>query len=225
MTDRRTRTSTSRSGRLSAAAGAALAALLFGVVAASAAPSDDFFTAIRADNAGLLRSVLQSGVDPNSRSDRGVPGLTLAMQEQSRRSAKLLLEQPGIDVDALNPAGESALMIAAIKGDLPDVKALIEHGARIQQLGWSPLHYAAIGPEPAILGLLLERGAAVDAPSPNGSTPLMLAAQYGSEDNVKLLLAAGADWRLRNDKSLTAVDFARLGGREFMVRRFEALQR
>ena len=202
-----------------------LVALLFVLGAASAAPLDDFFTAIRADNAGLLRSVLQQGVDPNSRSDKGLPGLTLAMQEQSLRSAKLLLAQPGIDVDALNPAGESALMIAAIKGDLPDVRALIERGARIEQPGWSPLHYAAIGPEPAILKLLLERGAAIDALSPNGSTPLMLAAQYGSEDNVKLLLAAGADWRLRNQKNLAAIDFARLGGRDFMVRRFEALQR
>lgn len=200
--------------------------LLLGIGTAAAAPADDdFFVAIRADNAGLLKSLLQRGVDPNSRNGKGLPGLTLAMQEQSPRAAKLLLEQPGIDLEALNPAGESALMMAAIKGDLAEVKALIDRGAHVQQPGWAPLHYAAIGPEAAVVKLLLERGANVDALSPNGSTPLMLAAQYGSEENVKLLLGAGADWRLRNQKNLAAVDFARLGGRDFMVRRFETLQR
>ncbi len=190
---------------------------------ATAAAPDDFFTAIRNDNVGNLKSLLQRGIDPNSRSDKGQPALVVAMQEHSPKAAKLLLEQPGIDIDAPNNAGETALMIAAIKGDMADVKLLLDRGAQVNRTGWTPLHYAATGPEPAIAKLLLDRGAALDAPSPNGSTPLMLAAQYGSEESVKLLLDRGADVRLRNQQNLAAIDFARLGGRDYMVRRFEAL--
>lgn len=200
-------------------------ALTSGVPLAVAAPADEFFIAIRNDNTGTLRSLLQRGIDPNSRNDRGQPGLVVAMQEQSPKVAKILLDQPGIDIDALNAAGESALMIAALKGDVADVKLLLDRGAKVNQDGWSPLHYAATGPEVAIVKLLLDRGALIDAPSPNGSTPLMLAAQYGAEETVKLLLARGADPALRNQKNLAAIDFARLGGREFMVKRFESLRR
>ena len=60
----------------------------------------------------------------------------------------------------------------------------------------------------------MEKGADVNAASPNGSTPLMMAAQYGSEDGVKLLLAGGADPKRRNQRDLKASDFARLAGRE-----------
>jgi ankyrin repeat protein len=58
----------------------------------------------------------------------------------------------------------------------------------------------------------------VNATSPNGSTPLMMAAQYGTEASVKLLLDRGADVKLRNQRELTAVDFARLSGREPLTR-------
>ena len=70
----------------------------------------------------------------------------------------------------------------------------------------------------AIASYLLEHSAYIDAASPNGSTPLMLAAQYSSEAMVKLLLEEGADVSLRNQQGQTAVDFARRSDRDFMVK-------
>jgi ankyrin repeat protein len=53
----------------------------------------------------------------------------------------------------------------------------------------------------------------------------MMAARYGSEASVQLLLERGADARLRNDRQLSAADFARLGGREKLAERLAALAR
>jgi uncharacterized protein len=136
-----------------------------------------------------------------------------------------LMAHPQLNVNALNPAGESALMLAALKGDLAASMQLLERGANINQRGWSPIHYAATGPEPKLVTLLLDRGADIEARAPNGTTPLMMAARYGHDDSVKLLLARGADPKRRNDGGLYAADFARLEGREKLAAMLEALQR
>jgi len=186
---------------------------------------EDFFVAIRNDNASQLEGLLQRGFDPNTRDPKGQPGLTMAMQERSPKAARVLLGQRSIDVNALNQAGESALMLAALKGDLPSVQLLAQRGASINQPGWSPLHYAATGPEPKVVAWLLEQGAAIDAESPNGTTPLMMAAQYGDEASVRLLVERGADPAKRNQKGLRAVDFARLSGRAALVSKLEQITR
>lgn len=182
-----------------------------------AQPVEDFFIAIRNDNAGAVSALLKKGVDVNSRDKAGQPGLNVAMREHSPKVAAVLLNAPGIDVNALNTAGESPLMLAAIKGDLPDAKLLIDHGARINKAGWSPLHYAATGPSTPLVAMLLDRGAAIDALSPNGTTPLLMAAQYGPEDSVYLLLARGADLRHKNEQNLGVIDFAKLSDRQPLV--------
>jgi len=176
---------------------------------------EDFFIAVRNDHAGTVGKLLQRGFDPNARSEQGQLGLVLAMQEGSLKTAEVLLSHPTIQIDALNQAGESALMMAALKGEINGMRTLLARGAKVNQPGWSALHYAASGTEAAAaVRLLLEKGADVNAASPNGSTPLMMAAQYGSEDNVKLLLAGGADPTRRIQRELKASDFARLAGRE-----------
>jgi uncharacterized protein len=189
--------------------------------AAFAGSFDDFFSAIRLDNASAVADLLRRGFDPNTRDAKGQPGLVIAMQEHSLKSASSLLKSPDLQVDVLNSAGESALMTAAIKGDLEGVQLLLDHGAKVDQPGWDALHYAATGPAPSVVKLLLDRGAAIDAPSPNGSTPLMMAAQYGSEDAVKLLLQRGADAKRRNQLDLSAVDFAKRAGRDSVARMIE----
>lgn len=194
-------------------------------VSAIAGSFEDFFIAIRNDNAGTVTNLLQRGFDPNSRDEKGQTGLAMAMQERSLKAADVLLSHPAIQIDALNQAGESALMMAALKGEITGARRLLERGAKVNQPGWSALHYAASGTEPEIVRLLLAKGADVNAASPNGSTPLMMAAQYGSEDSVKLLLAAGADPKRRNQRDLRASDFARLAGRDSLATSLAKLER
>jgi hypothetical protein len=198
--------------------------LLF-LTTAWAGSYEDFFRAVEVDNPSAVRSLVQRGFDVNSRDASGQTGLFLALRSGSFKVAGTLLAVPTLDVNALNAAGESALMIAALKGEADWSQRLIERGAQVDKSGWTPLHYAATGPDAAVVKLLVDRGAAVNAASPNRSTPLMMAAQYGSEDSVDLLLARGADPRLKNDRGLTAADFARLSGRDALTAKLERLAR
>ena len=199
--------------------------VMFGVSSLRAGPAEDFFFAVQRDDVGSVATLLKRGFNPNSVDPAGRPGLTTAVQLQSLKVVQALMEHPGLDVNALNPAGESALMLAALKGDMASSLQLLERGARINQPGWAPIHYAATGTESQLVGVFLDRGADVEARSPNGTSPLMMAARYGHEDGVRLLLARGADPKRRNDQGLRAADFARLEGREWLADQLEALQR
>ena len=108
---------------------------------------------------------------------------------------------------------ESPLMFAALNGLLDLSKALIAKGADVNKTGWTPLHYAATRGHLPVMSLLLDNHAYIDASSPNNTTPLMMAAFYGTPFAVKLLLEAGADPLIKNDQGLSAIDFAHKNSR------------
>lgn len=195
------------------------------VSSASAGAYEDFFLAVNRDDGDTVTKLVQRGFDPNARSPEGQTALHLALRDQSARVATALMAERSLDVNLLNASAESPLMMAALRGDLAWSERLMARGAKIHMEGWSPLHYAATGPEPRIVKLLIDRGAPINALSPNRSTPLMMAARYGAEASVDLLLARGADKQLRNDLELDAADFAKLGGRDFLLGRLAEAKR
>jgi hypothetical protein len=180
---------------------------------ANAGSYDDFFRAIKQDNASKVKELLVRGFDANTTDPKGLSGLVIAVSEPSPKAAQVLLEWPKTDLNKLSAKGESALMLAALKGDLDLTEKLIKKGAGINKTGWTPLHYAASGGHTQIISMLLENNAYIDAESPNGTTPLMMAAMYGTSAAVKRLLQEGADPQLKNQQGLTAVDFAQRGNR------------
>lgn len=182
--------------------------VLTGFISAHAGSYEDFFTAIKQDNAGVVQQLLARGFDPNTIDPKGQHGLYLALQEPSLKVAQVLMDWPKTDVNKLNAQGESPLMIAALKGELDMADKLIKKDADVNKTGWTPLHYAASKGQLAIMSLLLDNDAYIDAESPNGTTPLMMAAMYGTAPAVKLLLDAGADPLLKNQQNLTAIEFA-----------------
>lgn len=187
----------------------AMSALLaLGHGAARAGAYDDFFAAIKQDDAQAMTQLLRRGFDPNTLSPDKQHGLYLALREPALKVAKVLLNSPKINLDVLNPAGESPLMMAALKGHTEIALQMIDKGAELNKTGWTPLHYAATAGQVQLISVLIDKAAYIDAESPNGTTPLMMAAMYGTPGAVKLLLEEGADPFIKNEQGLTAIDFA-----------------
>ncbi len=184
------------------------------IVPAIAGTYDDFFTAIKRDHRHTVEALLKEGFDPNTVDETGQPGIIAALLNESYEAADALAASDVLQLEAANRSGETALMMASLRGQTGLVQRLLQRGAAVNRPGWSPLHYAATAPDEAPMRLLLAHGAAVDARSPNGTTPLMMAADYGPSVCVDLLLAAGARVDLKNDLGLTAMDFARQRGRD-----------
>ena len=199
------------------------ACTLAGAALAQAAPIDDLVTAAEFNDARQVTALLLKGVDPNLADARGRTPLFTAVREGSQRALESLLAAPQLQLDAVNANGETPLMIAAIRGSLPAVQALVKRGAAVNRPGWTPLHYACSGPDNGVAAFLIAQGAALNARSDNGTTPLMMAARYGAGELVPLLLKAGAEPRAANEQELTAADFAQRGGRDAVAKELRRL--
>jgi ankyrin repeat protein len=177
---------------------------------------DDFFIALKRDDVDALQRLAQRGFDLNTLSPDGQHPLYLALRDEADRVALFLLSRPEVKVEYRNAKGESPLMMAALKGKPELVRRLIQRQAEVNKPGWAPLHYAASHPSErsvAVVHLLLEHHAYIDAQSPNGSTPLMMASMYGHPGVAKLLLESDADPNMKNEQGMSAIDFARRAGR------------
>lgn len=177
-----------------------------------AAPVDELVTAVRRDSDSSVKNLLEQGVNPNDKDEKGQTALTVAIQEQSGKALKMLLNWKGTDLNATNRAGETPLMMAIISQQTELAKTLIAKGAATNKAGWSPLHYAATRSNIEMMQLLLEKDAYIDSESPNNTTPLMMTAQYGNESAIKYLISQGADPWAKNQLGLTALDFAKNSG-------------
>lgn len=182
--------------------------------AGSPGADEAFFRAVANDDARTVSSMFLRGIDPNSVDAKGQLALNIALREGNTKVVAQFLAHPDLKVNLANALGETPLMMAALKGEVDWMRKLLDRGAEVDRPGWAPLHYAASGPGTAAVQLLLERGATLDARSPNGTTPLMMAAKYGAIDAAHLLVERGADAKLRNELDFDAAAFARQAGRD-----------
>jgi ankyrin repeat protein len=202
------------------------AAGMLTVVAAGAiaaqAPTEkqvsSFFRAVQMDDASTVHKMVGTVVNANELNPLGgEPALVLAIREGSTAVVQDLLAHPGTDLERKAVNGNTALMMAAFKRDGDTVRALLDKGAKVNQPGWTALHYAAASGDAVIAQLLIERGAKLDAlsPRPSGAvTPLMMAAREGQDGIVRLLLAKGANVGLKNTEGFTAAQLAKQAGHD-----------
>ena len=98
--------------------------------------------AVKFDDISAVKKLLSQGVDPNLVDNTGTPLLVIAAREKSDKVGQLLADNPNIDLEKLDPAGENAMMLAALNDDVTFVNLLIAKDAEVNKKGWTPLHYA-----------------------------------------------------------------------------------
>jgi len=90
----------------------------------------------------------------------------------------------------------SALVQAAIHGDLQRVRELVSGGADVNetdQYGWLAVHRAAANDRDEVVSYLLAASSAIEARGTDAWTPLHLACVSGSARAVTALVKGGAD--------------------------------
>ncbi len=124
----------------------------------------------------------------------GTP-LIEAVKASNDQAVSRLLEQ-GVDVNAAEPDGTTALMWAAYDGDAELAAALIKAGADVahaNDYGATAMSEGATAGDPKLIKVLLDGGAQANAANPEGETALMTIARTGNVAAAKLLIDAGAD--------------------------------
>ena len=76
----------------------------------------------------MAEVLLKAGADPNSRFN-GCPAIQLAIANRNNAFVKLLLTQRGIQLNELDPDGNTALIIAAMHGSTENMEMLLHAGA------------------------------------------------------------------------------------------------
>lgn len=140
------------------------------------------------------------------------PPLVEAARTAGAAAVRALLERRGVDVDAAETDGTTALHWAAYRGDVETARLLLGAGSDAgpaNRYGVTPLTLAAGRGDASIVEALLDAGADPNTTLPEGETALMTAARTGAVDVLRLLLDRGADPRAREGwRGQTALHWA-----------------
>ncbi|XP_066543968.1 BRCA1-associated RING domain protein 1 [Amia ocellicauda] len=110
-----------------------------------------------------------------------------------------------------NHMGETALHLAAIKGDVSAVQELLSCGVDPNlkdHAGWTPLHEACNHGHQAVVEVLLQQGALLNTPGYQNDSPLHDAVRNGHTAIARVLLERGASQSVVNIFGLRPVDYA-----------------
>lgn len=131
------------------------------------------------------------------------------------------LLQAGVDINARDAAGYTALILASYNGRLETTELLLSKGAAVAcadtARGNTALMGVAFKGYAEIAALLLDKGADPDQRNASGQTALMLAALFGHGSIIDMLLSAGADPHAVDAAGNTAASVAASQGNQPVV--------
>jgi len=189
----------------------------------------------------VVRLLVNYKADINARSNREFSPLMFAIREGdgNLEIVNILLEAGANVNDLVLRTGLTPLMMASIGGFEKIAQLLLKHGANpsyVDRNGMSILHHAVDNHETSsiIVEALLLRGADPNSrifnpnnqlykpgdrspavESPQGATPLVLAARKNNLDAIITLLAAGADPFIPTEQNTTVLHMAAGAGTDF----------
>lgn len=187
------------------------ASLLLGSSGAIAGSYEDSLDAARLGRVSQLSTLLDRGIDPDTVDAFNNSLLIIAARENHPAVVELLVTR-GARISYRNEAGDSAIMLAALRGNHDIVLRLLNAGAEVDHEGWTPLMYAAFEGHAEVVDLLIRAGSNVNAEAPNGGTALMFAARNGHIEVVRRLLQTDADLTRESDRGYTAASWAEENG-------------
>lgn len=166
------------------------------------------------NNLDIMRLALDAGVDPSASSVTGVTALFMAVYHANVPAVQLLLSKGArvdavADVPTLFPGGDpksgpialrkaTPLMIAAAMGTPELVKTLLDAGANVNakdSRSMTPLMFAVAKnrQDPAVIRMLIERGADPGVQSNVGETAADWARKVAAPQGIEALKVARAD--------------------------------
>ena len=161
-----------------------------------------------------LNALLDSGLDPNSKTSNGTTLVMLAAHDGEK--VRLLLSR-GADAKTRASSGTDALTIASVyRGTRDSLQMLLDAGAPPQapegvRTRHSPLVFASMTGDLENVRLLLERGAQPSAEALSESVT------FGYADVVKSLLDAGADATISESSGVNLVHWATITNRAAVI--------
>jgi uncharacterized protein len=155
-------------------------------------------------------SSVAQGVSPNDffKSREQAAMAEAAADGRTQTLDKLLAE--GAKVNAQGQDGMTALYWAMGKSSEAGLDWLLQHGADLNVIftrdGTSAMEVAAIRENPLFLQQVLAHGGDINLRNPiSGTTPIFRALAAGRTENVRTLIAAGADMNVVDHLGLTCV--------------------
>lgn len=179
-------------------------------------------TAARLGNTAEVEHLLAAGTDADLRPVHGLTPLMWAATLGDLRVARALADA-GADPSYGYARDWTPISMAARGGALEVVRLLAARlpGEAGHQLT-DALAAAAARGHPRTAAALIEAGAEVDGPGPDGSPPLVLAARYGRPVTVDRLLTLGARVDARDADGRTALMWASWQGSSGVAERLVA---
>jgi len=167
-------------------------------------------------HAEVLESLLEKGADINLTNTKGNTPLHLAAYKGQKDIVEILLANINCEKSAVNQQGYTPLLLTISSDAENTVKIeIIElfkskgvKNDKTTQLGYGPLHIAAVNNKSEIIPYLIDNG--IDVNEKTGDeykdTPLHIACRKGYTDVARTLLEKGAVPNLKNANNFTPLE-------------------
>lgn len=174
----------------------------------------------------IVKMLLAKGADVSARDHSKSSALLDALDANDNASIRMLIDA-GADLNVRSESGDTPLMIASSYGNVEAMRELLSKGADVNAVSapetdhvkngpialgnFTALMYSAPFGGRQAVQVLLDAGAKVNVQDVRGMTPLMLAIGTDRPDPqvIRLLIAHGADVKIKSKSGETALDWAR----------------